>query len=278
MTDQNGEPTPAVDRSARAKARIQRVAPFAAGVVATFAVIALYGALNPGPRPLTERDVTDAVTEALASQTPAPAFSELVYQVIQPSLVLVETDRDDQGDKMGQGLGSGVVVDQSGLVLTALHVVADASAIELTFADGTQSGATLMVEQPENDIAVLAPDSLPGAAVPAVLGNPAAVRIGSEAFIVGHPFGLYGSISAGVVSGIDRSFSDPDNDIELDGLIQVDAAVNRGASGGPLLNRAGQVVGIVTALVNPTEDDVFIGIGLAVPIDVAGGAAGLPAY
>ncbi len=95
---------------------------------------------------------------------------------------------------------------------------------------------------------------------------------------MGNPFGLVGSMSAGVVSGLDRSFKMPDSDVVLTGLIQIDAAVNPGNSGGPLLNRDGQVIGIVAALINPTEDEVFAGIGLAVPIDVAGGAAGLPPY
>ena len=104
------------------------------------------------------------------------------------------------------------------------------------------------------------------------------MHIGSEAYIVGNPFGLVGSLSAGVVSGLDRSFKVPDTERTISGLIQVDAAVNPGNSGGPLLDRDGRVVGIVTALINPTKEDVFIGIGLAVPIDVAGGAAGLPQY
>ena len=95
---------------------------------------------------------------------------------------------------------------------------------------------------------------------------------------MGSPFGLSGSISVGVISGVDRSFKMPDSDQVLHGLIQIDAAVNPGNSGGPLVNRDGHVIGIVTALINPTEDDVFIGIGLAVRIDVAGGAAGLPPY
>ncbi len=95
---------------------------------------------------------------------------------------------------------------------------------------------------------------------------------------MGNPFGLYGSLSNGVVSGLERSFRDPETEIVHTGLIQIDAAVNPGNSGGPLLDRDGRVVGIVTALINPTEQHVFIGIGLAVPIDVAGGGAGLPNY
>jgi S1-C subfamily serine protease len=112
--------------------------------------------------------------------------------------------------------------------------------------------------------------------VPAVLGNPNAVRVGDEAYVVGNPLGLYSSMSAGVISGLNRSFNPPNGPRKLKGLIQIDAAVNPGNSGGPLLNRDGQVIGIVAALVNPTQQDVFIGIGLAVPINVAGGAAGLP--
>ena len=104
------------------------------------------------------------------------------------------------------------------------------------------------------------------------------MHIGSEAYIVGNPFGLYGSLSTGVVSGLDRSFRAPETNRLHTGLIQVDAAVNPGNSGGPLVDRNGNVTGIVTALINPTDDDVFIGIGLAVPIDVAGGAAGAPQY
>ena len=114
--------------------------------------------------------------------------------------------------------------------------------------------------------------------MPAILGNPNAMNIGDEAFAVGHPFGLYGSMSTGVISGFDRTFRPPNSDQRLQGLIQIDAAVNPGNSGGPLLNRYGQVVGIVTGLANPTDENFFVGIGFAVPINVAGGAAGLPPY
>jgi S1-C subfamily serine protease len=136
----------------------------------------------------------------------------------------------------------------------------------------------VVTRRPENDIAVVRAAELPAGVVPATLGDPRSVQIGSDAFVVGNPFGLYGSMSTGVVSGLERSFQVPGSDRVLHGLIQVDAAVNPGNSGGPLLNRGGQVIGIVTALVNPSKENVFIGIGLAVPIDVAGGAAGLPPY
>ncbi len=122
------------------------------------------------------------------------------------------------------------------------------------------------------------PEELPPVLVPAVLGNPNAMRVGDEAYAVGNPFGLYGSMSAGVISGFDRSFHAEDSDIQIEGLIQIDSAVNPGNSGGPLLNRFGQVIGIVVGILNPTDDEFFVGIGFAVPITIAGGAAGAPQY
>ena len=272
------QPGPTSPRLARFGARVRRGTPFAAGILAAFIAISLHGVLFPAPHQLTPTDVHDSVAQALASQTPAPAFSQLVYADVQPSLVLIESDGTDAQGKPQHGLGTGVIVDAAGDVLTALHVVAEATSIKLTFADGSTSTAEVAVRRPENDIAVVKPSQLPAVVVPATLGNPNSVQVGSEAFIVGNPFGLYGSLSAGVVSGLGRSFQFPNSDRVLHGLIQVDAAVNPGNSGGPLLTRGGQVIGIVTALVNPTKSDVFIGIGLAVPIDVAGGAAGLPQY
>ena len=262
------------------RTRLGKSTPFAAGAAWVVAAMLLYGLLVPGPRPLTQADVDQTVANALASMTPPPAFSELVYQAVQPSLVLIETTgQDGEGrSEAGDGLGSGVVVDVAGDILTSLHVIADATRIELTFADGSKSGAQVVARQPENDIAVIRAVEPPANIVPATLGNPGAVRQGSEAYAMGSPFGLYGSMSVGVISGLDRSFKLPDSDVVLKGLFQIDAAVNPGNSGGALVDREGRVIGIVTALINPTKDDVFIGIGLAVPIDVAGGAAGLPPY
>jgi S1-C subfamily serine protease len=152
-----------------------------------------------------------------------------------------------------------------------------ATTITVTFADGSTSPAIVTTSTPTTDTALLKPLTPPATLQPATLGNPGSMQVGSEAYVVGNPFGLYGSMSAGVVSALGRSFT-LDNGRKITGLIQVDAAVNPGNSGGPLLNRAGEVVGVVDALINPTNQDVFVGIGLAVPIDVAGGGAGLPQY
>jgi S1-C subfamily serine protease len=267
-------------RLARARERIRRGGLFIGGALAALVAVVLYGALFPGKPPISQSDVNDSIARALASVTPPPAFSEQAYSAIAPSLVLVEANpaggATDASGKPEGSLGSGVVVDLDGDILTALHVIPDASTIKLTFADGSRSQGEVIARQPDHDIAVLRAAQPPPVLVPAVLGNPDSVHVGDEAYAAGSPFGLAGSLSAGVVSGLERTFEVEETKVTLHGLIQIDAAVNPGNSGGPLLNRDGQVIGIVTALINPTNEKVFIGIGLAVPIDVAGGAAGLP--
>ena len=262
----------------RLRSHARSVVLFVTGVLAALVALLLYNVLAPGSPQLTTNDVNDSIVQALASATPPPAYSALVYQVIRPSLVFIETEAIDPDGEVGNGVGSGIVINDDGNVLTSLHVVADASDIQIIFADGTKSKGEIAVAQPENDIALLSASQLPAQLVPAILGNPNAMHVGDEAFVVGHPLGLFGSMSAGVISGFDRSFRPLNGEQRLEGLIQIDAAVNPGNSGGPLLNRRGQVIGIVTALANPTEEDFFIGIGFAVPITIAGGAAGLPSY
>jgi S1-C subfamily serine protease len=260
----------------RLRTGIRKSAPFAGGVLAALAALILYNILFPAPHPLTNNEVSTTVAQALASATPPSAYSEQVFQVIQPSLVLIQTKSTDAIGNAEDALGSGVVIDEGGDVLTALHVVADSSSIQLTFADGTQSTGKVTTKQPQDDIAVVQPDHLPELLVPAVLGNPRAMRVGDEAYVVGNPYGLYSSMSAGVISGFDRSFQPAGTNIKLQGLIQIDAAVNPGNSGGPLLNRDGEVIGIIEGIVNPTDQEFFVGIGFAIPINVAAGAAGLP--
>ena len=263
----------------RAISRARRMAPFGAGVVAAFIAVLVYQALNPAQTPLTTGEVDQQVAQVLASTPPGPPLSELAYQAVQPSLVLIQTQGTDTQGAADGSLGSGVIVDDAGDILTSLHVVAGATSIQVTFADGTQAAAHISSQTPADDIAVLQAGRLPAGTGAGDARQPE-VPIGAEAYVVGNPFGLYGSMSTGVVSGLDRSFQMPpaNGGTVLHGLIQVDAAVNPGNSGGPLLNRAGQVIGIVAALINPTQQGVFVGIGLAVPIDIAGGGAGMPPY
>lgn len=259
--------------------RVRRMIPFFSGMLAALLALFLYNFLSPATKPLTQTEVDAAISSALASATPRAAYSVQVYQIIQPSLVWIEAHGTSENGEANTGLGTGVIIDRFGNILTSLHVVDESSNIRLTFADGTQSRAIIAASQPEKDIAVLQAESLPPLFLPATLGNAGALQVGDEAYVVGNPFGLYSSMSAGVISGFNRTFEPPGASQVIEGLIQVDAAVNPGNSGGPLLNRYGHVVGIVTGIINPTDDSFFIGIGFAVPIDVAaGGGGGLPPY
>jgi S1-C subfamily serine protease len=274
-----------VPRSEVWRARVRRMfrlvrstLPFVLGVMAALLALVLYNQLAPHPHQLTIQDVNNSVAQTLASATPPPAYSTVVYQIIRPSLVLIETKSLGDGGKIEKGLGSGVIVDDMGDILTSLHVVTNTTDIQVFFYDGTQATGMVVNTQPEHDIAVLQTDQYPDQLVPAVLGNPNAMRVGDDVYAVGNPFGLYSSMTSGVISGFNRTFKPQDSDVELNDLIQIDAAVNPGNSGGPLLNRYGQVVGIVEGILNPIEQGFFVGIGFAVPINIAGGAAGLPAY
>ncbi len=273
------------DRSRRSRFlhRLQRVRttlrkglPFASGVLAAFLAILFYNWITPKPHQITTNEVNETVAQAMASATPPPTFSSLVYQSIVPSLVFIQTNLPESTGLLADGFGTGVIINDGGDILTSLHVVTSAPRIQVTFADGSESPAEIIAAQAENDIAVIRATTPPEIIIPAVMGNPNAMRVGDEAYVVGSPFSLYDSMTSGVISGFNRTFEIPDSGQQLTGLIQFDAAVNPGNSGGPLLNRAGQVVGIVTALLNPTKQNVFVGVGFAVTITAAGGAAGSP--
>jgi S1-C subfamily serine protease len=243
----------------------------ALAIVFAFAFSALQG---PAPR-LTEREVSKMVANAMASVTPAPSTAARVYSIIAPSVVLIHTHTDANTDGEEQdGAGSGTIIDDAGSILTSLHVVTGATSIEVIFPNGVRSAAIISGTMPDKDIAMLIPSNPPLPVLPATMGNPGQLQPGDEAVVVGNPFGLRHTVTAGVISGLDRSFRLPDTGEIVPGLIQFDAAVNPGNSGGPLLNSAGELVGVVIGLANPTTQTVFIGIGFAVPIDVAASAGG----
>ncbi len=281
MDKLSGTPSPKMpnwrDSLRRLRGQSKTLIVFAVGALVSLTAILLYNAAKDGPEQLAKDQIEETVAQVLASATPPPAVSAEVYEVILPSLVIIQTDSASEDEEGTFGLGSGVIVSTGAAILTALHIVEDATDIQVRFADGTRSRAFVVTEQPENDIAVLVPDALPSVFLPATLGSIGALRVGDEVFAVGNPLGLAGSLSAGVISGLDRTFTPEEVDVTLGGLIQFDAAVNPGNSGGPLLNRLGQVVGIVIGLINPTGQGVFIGIGYAVPINIAASAAGGPA-
>ncbi len=247
------------------------------GALLAFTLLFVYTLIRPAQKPMSPQQVSTLVAQVMASATPPPSTASLVYRAILPSVVEIETDISNNGTAE-HGRGTGVVLDESGSILTSLHVVTQTNSISVTFADGSQSPARIVGQQPENDIAVIRALNPPQGLVPATLGSPGNLQVGDPVFAVGNPFGLIDSLTAGTVSGFRKNFPMPDHKTKLADVIQFDAAVNPGNSGGPLVNRDGEVVGIVTGLVNPTKEDVFIGIGLAVPIDVAASAAGTPPY
>lgn len=258
---------------------IKRLLPVLGILAITVFGVGVYNFLFPAPVSPSQSDIDDSIQQAIASVTPDAAYSSQVYQIILPSLVFIQIEGENAEGESGFGLGSGVIINEAGDILTAHHVVAGATKIEVHFSDGSQSAAEVIAAEPGNDIAVLHPEKPPGVIVPAVLGSLAGMRVGDEAFAVGNPLGLTASMSAGVISGFNRSIPvDLGAYQQLDGLIQFDTAVNPGSSGGPLLNRQGQVIGIVTALANPAEQNFFVGIGFAVPIGTAVSAAGGPGY
>lgn len=265
--------------------RYRRPTPRVVALGATVVLLALgtlawaRGRGDSGPAPLDRAAVAALVDErvdrAQQQTQAAPARSAEVYRTILPSIVVIRAaQRGATGRDTGSSLGTGVVINADGSIMTAAHVIDGAATITVVFADGTESAADVRSADRATDIAVLAPASKPEVVVPATLGG--GVRVGDDTYAVGHPLGLVGSLSAGVISGLDRSIPRGDGQGRLTGLIQFDAAVNPGNSGGPLLDRNGRVVGIVTAIADPSQDGSFIGIGFAVPIATAGGAAGAP--
>jgi S1-C subfamily serine protease len=216
-----------------------------------------------------------ATTLPTARPTPTPTRDPTVaeiYNTLAPSIVSVQTLHASTTEN-----GTGVIVNADATILTALHVVKGASTIRVTFADGTDATATVSASDPATDIATLTPGSLPSVVVPAVLGSSNRLAVGDNVVAIGNQLGLTRTTTAGVVSGLDRAAPGPEGS-PLTGLIQFDAAVNPGSSGGPLVNSKGQTVGIVVALANPTPAGTFIGIGFAVPIGaaVSGGGGRAP--
>ncbi len=277
-----GDAPPAIPLKARVRnffGRHHRPIWLGAGAIAALLVFGVHSAMNPPPHAITQDDIDLAVRHTLETQ-PLPSQAAKAYDVIRPSVVMVRDLESEPGQESEtvKGVGSGVVIVDKGIILTNLHVVAGASRIGVEFFDGTQSEATLIGTQPENDLAVLQAKTLPDDLVAATLRSTADLAMGDQVVAVGFPFGIGPSVSAGVVSGLRREYRSPEGKRLLTNLIQFDAAANPGNSGGPLVTAEGEVVGIVTGILNPTSQRVFIGIGFAVPIENAAAAFGVPPF
>ena len=246
----------------RARSRRERVE---MAVTALLVAIAIFLAPSAFPKGY-ELGTVDTV-----APTPTPTMPEL-YAKLAETVVTVRAELPDGKTS----LGSGVVFDADADILTALHVVDDANKITVTFADGSTYEAKIFARQPDNDIAGIRALGHPDQMAVATLGNANALNIGDDAIVIGNPFGLSRSLSTGVISGLHRSVQPPGADKPMTELIQFDASVNPGNSGGPLFNRDGDVVGIVSGLANPNGQASFAGIGFAVTIQAAGGAVGVP--
>lgn len=232
--------------------------------------------LQPRAQALTQADIDKAVFHTLNNKV-LPSPETRAFQHVRRSVVRVR-QLDVKDSSKVRGVGSGVVVVEKGVILTSLHVVAGAEKIEVEFADGLVTTATMIGSQPENDLAVLQASSIPDDLAAATLRSTKDLRAGDQVIAVGFPFGIGPSVSSGIISGLRREYQGPSGKRPLSNLIQFDAAANPGNSGGPLVTMDGAVVGIVTAILNPGSERVFIGIGFAVPIENAASAIGVSPF
>jgi len=256
------------------------LAVFLTGVTLSLLAVGIFSPAFQTRQSLTQKDIDAAVLHTLQNKD-LPSQSAKAAAAIQGAVVHVQAYIDDPKKKeteIESGVGSGVVIKDDGTILTNFHVISGAKKLRVTFFDGTEADAIVIGVQPEKDLAVLKPQKIPDDLEPAILGSSQQLLPGDAVVAVGFPFGIGPSVSSGVVSGLNRHFKSPDGKQSLSGLIQFDAAANPGNSGGPLINMSGEVVGIVTAILNPTSARTFIGIGFATTIESAGNAVGLPPF
>lgn len=260
-------------------ARHQRLLWVAAGAMFALLLVFTYAAIAPSIRQITQEDIRAAVLHTLETN-PLPSPTAKAYEVVRPSIVRVRGLGADENaaDDNDKSVGTGVVIVDKGIILTNLHVVLSAKRVQVVFADGLESDATITGVQPEHDLAVLQAHTIPDDLSAAILRSTGDLAMGDQVVAVGFPFGIGPSVTAGVVSGLRREFRSPEGKRLLTNLIQFDAAVNPGSSGGPLVTANGEVVGIVTAILNPTNQRFFVGIGFAVPIENAASAVGVPPF
>jgi len=280
LVDESAAPSGLEVKASGLRRLYERLGWLALGALFSLSMLFVYDYFQPARTELTQEQIDAAVLHTLATKE-LPARAARAAALIAPSIVRIRGDiLEAKGTQVGDddfGVGTGVVIKDDGTILTNLHVVASAPRLVVTFADGLESPAVIVSAQRDKDLAVLKPLNIPDDLQPATLGSSQNLSPGDDVVAVGFPFGLGASVSAGVVSGLNRTFK-PAEGPPLTGLIQFDAAANPGNSGGPLVNMAGEVLGIVTAILNPTSVRTFIGIGFAITIESAGTALGMPPF
>ena len=193
-----------------------------------------------------------------------------LFRQASPSVVYITTSRLVRPRfslnlaEIPQGAGSGFVWDDQGHIVTNHHVIRGAHVAHVTFGDGTSTTAKLVGNAPERDLAVLRVNRVSDKLIPLPVGSSADLEVGQNVFAIGNPFGLDQTLTTGVISGVEREIRTPDN-LVIRGVIQTDAAINPGNSGGPLLDSAGRLIGVNTAIVSPSG--AYAGVGFAVPVD-----------
>lgn len=229
---------------------------------------------TPAPPPTVVNAAASAPNETALIDAAGLDFEEKrvieVYQRVAPSVVNITTQvlqRNFFFEAIpAEGAGSGFVLDTEGNILTNYHVIEGAQSIEVTFSDETVLPAQVVGADPRNDIAVIKVTNAPaGLLAPVELGQSANLQVGQRAIAIGNPFGQFGrTLTTGVISAVERTLQGQDGR-QISGIIQTDAAINRGNSGGPLLDSAGRVIGVNTAIFSPSGTSA--GVGFAVPVD-----------
>ncbi len=203
-----------------------------------------------------------------AVMTPEEQTNIFVYESTNPSVANISTvnvHQDFFRQYHAQGSGSGAVLDKQGHIITNFHVVDGADQIDVTLASNISYEATLVGGDKEHDIAVLKIDAPPEELQPIALGGSSDLRVGQRVYALGNPFGWDGTLTTGIISSLNRNLPSRIPGREMHALIQTDAAMNPGNSGGPLVNTQGQMIGMCVAIATKTGQNA--GVGFAIPID-----------
>ncbi len=235
-------------------------------------VVALFWLVKPWFSPLHNPDAQPRAITPRGELAPDEMSTIELFRQASPSVVYITSiavRRDRltlRAMEVPQGTGSGFIWDANGYIATNFHVIKDAQGAEVTLSNHTTYKAQLVGVEPDKDLAVLKIDA-PKSLLPAIaIGTSSDLEVGQKVFAIGNPFGFDQTLTTGVISGLGREIESV-TQRPIEGVIQTDAAINPGNSGGPLLDSAGRVIGINTAIFSPSG--AYAGIGFAVPVDVA---------